>query len=126
MKCICVNKECNKTFDADPDIECPHCHKKQKITKSLMASLIFAGAVGIGGYQFNNLISSHTQNRYPTKVEYSIIHTCLNDNQLIHRSYYKEKFSKCVYALEKTIGDIDYSSYKKIQIDLIKFLKGIF
>ncbi|WP_276893684.1 hypothetical protein [Frischella perrara] len=110
MKCTCVNKECNKTFDADPDIVCPHCNKTQKINNSIIASLIFAGAVGVGGYQMNNLTSP---NRYPTNIEYSLINRCLNDDQYISTKAYQIKFKRCVDAFEKARDHISYSSYKK-------------
>ncbi|OCG28510.1 hypothetical protein A9G45_11745 [Gilliamella sp. HK2] len=126
MKCTCVNKECSKEFDVDPDIKCPHCHKTQKINESLIGRLVFVCLVGIGGYQVNDLISPNFENRYPTKVEYSIINMCLNDNKLIHSDYYKKKFSKCVYALEETRAKIDYSSYKKDPGGFNKHFKRVF
>lgn len=75
-----------------------------------MASLIFAGAVGVGGYQINNLTSP---NRYPTNIEYSLINRCLNNNEYISTKAYKIKFKRCVDAFEKTKDDISYSFYKK-------------
>lgn len=122
MKCTCVNKECSKEFDADPDIKCPHCHKTQKINESLIGRLVFVCLAGIGGYQVNNLISPNIENRYPTKVEYSIINICLNDNKLIHSDYYKKNLANVFLHLNKLELKLITLTIKRTQIDLTKNL----
>ncbi|WP_392552898.1 hypothetical protein RHO14_03275 [Orbus wheelerorum] len=115
IKCMCDNKECNRFFTADPDVICPFCNKKQKIIKNMINSFLFAGAIVVGGYQINNWIS---HDRYPTDIEYSLINRCLNDGKYISEKIYKQKFKLCVSALEKTIEDISYPTYKN---NLTKF-----
>lgn len=110
MKCTCINEECKKTFEVEPEVECPHCNKKQKISESVIASLVcLAGFIGFGGYLYNK----NTHNRYPIIVEYNIINRCVNDDNRIPRSIYRDKFTHCVNTLEKTIEKVSYDRYKE-------------
>lgn len=114
-------------------IECPHCEELNKIDFSenikcskcdenfkgyrfkkysrLAISASSALAVGaVSGYGLNETLETE---RYPLEVEYSIVDTCVNSSgNSMSVSWYKNKRDICLCALDSTMSDISYSSYK--------------
>ncbi|MFY8299503.1 hypothetical protein AAEU28_12105 [Pseudoalteromonas sp. SS15] len=102
-----------------------HCNicdseiEKFTLKKPLKAASL-AAVLAYGGFQFIDY--AITDNRYPLKVEYSVLEACANSYQEpLSYSSYGAKKELCLCALEDTMNEISYIRY---QFDEKVFLKA--
>lgn len=92
------------------------CSSCQKAVKGLQfkKKLKYAAIIGVIGYGSGQALESVVfDNRYPLDVEYSIIDACVNaSGKALSSSQYKNKQNLCLCAVEDTINDVSYSTYK--------------
>ncbi|MFM2483768.1 hypothetical protein [Celerinatantimonas yamalensis] len=124
------------------NIECPSCSEENKIEygeniicnkcgttfaghtykkfKKPLLSASSALLIGVfGTYKIDQLYLN--EQRYPVKIEYEIIDSCVNsDQRAITNHQYLEKKERCSCALELTMDSI---SYKEATSDDSKFLQ---
>ena len=92
------------------------CGSCQKIVKGFQfkKKLKYAAIIGVIGYGSGQAMESiFFDNRYPLDVEYSIIDACVNSSgKALSSRQYQNKQKLCLCAVEDTINDVSYSSFK--------------
>ncbi len=117
MKIECPHCHTDNEIEYAENISCKECEKNFKGYKFSKRKLVSASAaliVGVvGGYKANDALD---EVRYPLKVEYAIVDTCINSSKsAVSTSWYINKRKACLCALERTTKDISYSDYKSSQ-----------
>ena len=125
MKIECPNCQEDNKIDFAENIFCKKCEKSFKGFKFSKRKLVSASAALIfgaySGYKVNDTLD---ENRYPLKVEYAIVDSCINSSKnMVTTSWYESKRDICLCALDATIDDISYSTYKSDQETFIFELK---
>lgn len=109
-KCSC---EENAEIEANISFDCKKCSKNVgslHIEKPFKAAIVTA-ILAYGGSQFIDY--AVTDNRYPTKIEYELIDSCLSSySKPISYSVYGSKKQVCLCALEDTMNEISYVRYR--------------
>lgn len=108
--------ECKKSFAG-------HFYKKFKKPFISATTALFIGAFGT--YKVDQIFFE--DQRYPLKVEYELIDSCVNASRaLLNSSSYVKKTQVCVCALEKTMEEISYKELKKNEPEfLARFRKSV-
>lgn len=125
MKIECPHCREDNDIEFAENISCNNCNKSFKGFKFSQRKLISAGAAlvvgAMGGYKVNTALEDI---RYPLAVEYAIVDSCVNSSKnLVSTSWYENKRDICLCALEKTIDQVSYSSYKSDQPTFVSTLK---
>ncbi|SON49924.1 hypothetical protein [Vibrio tapetis] len=113
MKIECPRCKTDNKIEFAENITCKECEKSFKgfkFSKRRFVSASSALFVGVvGGYTVSDKLE---EVRYPLKVEYAILDTCVNgsENTLSVR-WYESKRDACLCALTKTEQDVSYSVY---------------
>lgn len=117
MKVECPHCQTDNKIDYAEHILCQKCEKSFKGYKFRKRKLVSASAalfVGvIGGYKVNDAL---VDERYPLKVEYAIVDTCVNSaRNMVSVRRYENKREVCLCALANTTKSVPYSDYKSDQ-----------
>lgn len=115
MKIECPHCKEQNEIEFAENIKCHKCgksfkdynfRKSHKFAISAVSALAFGG---IGGYHLNGYFSD----RYPVRVEYAIVDTCVNGaGNRIEEYLYRHKRELCSCALEKTMPKVSLSELK--------------
>lgn len=98
--------ECNSSFFG-------HVYRKYRKPFLSVTTALVIGAYG--GYKVTDLADSQAShvNRYPMKVEYELVNTCLNSNiRSLTRASYSRKQEICLCAVEATAANLSYASMR--------------
>jgi hypothetical protein len=108
--------ECKESFAG-------HFYKKFKKPFISATTALFIGAIGT--YHADQIFFE--EQRYPIKVEYELIDSCVNASRtLINFERQAKKTQVCVCALEKTMEEISYKELKKSEsVFLTRFRSSI-
>lgn len=118
-----VNIECpscaaNNEVKLNTRMHCKQCeedlanHSYKRQGKSILS---ITGALALGAFSYQQ-IDEHflTKDRYPLRVEYSIVEGCIRgDATPVHSYLLQAKRKMCLCGLEKTTHQISYNEYKK-------------
>ncbi len=110
QSCNCQDKA---KISTKVEFGCENCNKvieKFTIKKPLRLAGL-AAVIAYGGSQFIDY--AITDNRYPMKVEYSLLDACISsEKKPLDFNSYGDKKQKCLCALEDTMNEISYIRYK--------------
>ena len=118
MQIDCPKCSKTNTLNLDKKVVCGDCkeelagYKYRKYSNSIIAttSAVIFGFVGA------RTIDRHflEDNRYPLAVEYSLVEACVsNYKKPVSYSVIEGKREICVCALQQTMEEISYNTYKK-------------
>lgn len=113
MKIECPHCFKENTLNLEGRVDCEHC--QEDLANNSYKKPIFSGGtvlvIGILGGQIADY--AIFDNRYPLKVEYSLIDTCLNSSDTaLNRILYKKKREVCICSMQETMNEISYIRYK--------------
>ncbi len=123
MQIECPSCSTDNKIEFGENIKCSKCnetfagHSYQKVNKPVLSTVMAVGIGIIGTVQVDRHFGEH---RYPLKVEYELVDSCVNGSHSILNSKQQVlKTQACVCALEHTIEDISYDEFNENESDFL-------
>lgn len=125
----CPSCNTDNEIEFAKNIKCSKCkesfagHSYRKFKKPLISATTALVAGGFFTYQADKLIFE--EERYPLKVEYELVDSCVNSSRIwMSTDRHIKKTQLCICALEETMKVISYKELEKSEPEFLARFKG--
>ncbi len=116
IEITCANCSKDNTVKLSSELNCKHCEDeitgKKYIKKPwILIPTTVAVLSGIAGGVY--IDEKMETDRYPMRIEYSLLESCISSYERpLRSSQIRKKKEVCICSLEDTIKEVSYSEYK--------------